>query len=212
MILVLIGAPGAGKGTQADLLVATQGWHKISTGDALRKQIAKRTAVGLEAEGYVKAGRLVPDAVLWGVLQEELQAHAGAKILLDGFPRNIQQAEALQALPALFAVRAVAHLDVPEEDLYERLVGRRVCQGCGASYHVHKRPPQSEHSCDHCGGALLLRSDDQPEKIKVRLAIYEADTKPVLDFYKRCGLYHRIDGRGDTEAVAAQLSAFAASF
>lgn len=205
MILVLMGAPGAGKGTQADMLVEKEGFVKVSTGDALRRQIQLGTEIGKKASGIMAAGELVPDHILLEILKAELEDKADKVVLLDGYPRNLTQAQTLQEVSRTKAVRGVIHIDVDSEELVERLSGRRTCSNCGASYHVVYGPPKSEGVCDRCGGAIVQRPDDQEDKVKVRLQVYEENTKPVLDFYKNRGLYHHIDGSGSVEEVNARI-------
>ena len=205
MIVVLTGAPGAGKGTQADILEAELGYRKVSTGDALRKHIKAGTEVGKVAKDIIEAGNLVPDDVLFEVLKEELGGKSDEKILLDGYPRNVNQAKTLKTLADVHPVKAAIHLDVPTSSLIERLSGRRVCSQCGRSCHVIYDAPKQEGVCDHCGGALAQRPDDAEEKVKVRLNVYEQETKPILDFYQAEGLYQRLDGSGAQQQVFAEL-------
>ncbi|SME88768.1 adenylate kinase [Pseudobacteriovorax antillogorgiicola] len=206
MIVVITGAPGAGKGTQADLLVEKQGFRKISTGDALRRQIKLGTEVGKKASELMSAGKLVPDDVLLDILKAELAATTEEKILLDGYPRNLSQAETLKTLKEQYPVKAALHLDVDSDVLMSRLCGRRTCGNCGASFHVNFSPPKVEGVCDRCGGQLQQRPDDNEEKVRVRLDVYENETKPVLDFYQGEGLYVRVDGNGSTEEVFERIS------
>lgn len=205
MIVLLAGAPGAGKGTQADLLAERAGFRKISTGDALRRQTKLGTDIGKKAKSFMESGRLVPDDVLFDVLKAELGMDPQEKILLDGYPRNISQAETLETMDAIHPVRAAIHLDVSREDLISRLSGRRVCSDCGATYHVATSPSRVSGKCDKCGGTVSQRADDEEGKVRVRLEVYETETKPILDFYKKKGLYRRIDGNGTTESVYSDL-------
>jgi adenylate kinase len=207
LIVILTGAPGAGKGTQADLLAQREGFKKISTGDALRKQIKEGTEIGNKAKAIMAEGKLVPDDVLLGILKAELDAARGCPILLDGYPRNVAQAKALQDLVGKEGVRGAVHLDVDHSALIQRISGRRTCVNCGASYHVLTSPPKKEGVCDRCGSEVIQRPDDTEEKVKVRLGVYESETRPVLDFYKDLGLYHRIDGNGPSESVYQALAA-----
>lgn len=193
MIVILAGAPGSGKGTQADRLVAEAGFCKISTGDALRRQISLGSEIGRSVESYLNAGKLVPDEILSGVLAEELKHAAGRMILLDGYPRTLNQAKSLDEMKDEYPVSSVIHLDILSEKLIARLTGRRVCQDCAASYHTENMPPAVAGVCDHCGGKLFQRSDDNAEKIRTRLDVYKQETMPVLDFYKERGLYRRLD-------------------
>lgn len=205
MIVVLTGAPGAGKGTQADLLTDKAGYRKISTGDALRRQIKLGTDVGLKARSFMDEGRLVPDDVLFGVLKAELGEDASENILLDGYPRNVKQAETLKEISSVNPVRSVVNLAVDEKELMERLCGRRVCQDCGASFHVMFKKSKVDGVCDRCNGNLIQRPDDNEEKVRVRLEVYEKETRPVLDFYRQEGLLREIDGAGDAEEIFLKL-------
>ena len=213
MIIILTGAPGAGKGTQADLLSQREGFKKISTGDALRKHIREGTEIGNKAKSYMSEGKLVPDNVLLGILQSELDAVRGFNILLDGYPRNVAQARSLQEIVGSDGIRAAVHLEVDPSALVQRISGRRTCVNCGTSYHVVTSPAKKDSICDRCGADIVQRPDDNEEKVKVRLGVYESETRPVLDFYRDLGLYHRVDGNGSTEevykALAAQLRSLA---
>ena len=205
MIIVLTGAPGAGKGTQAQLLAERNGFRKISTGDALRNQIKLGTEVGKKAQTYVKDGKLVPDEVLVKVLAAELGSSSKEKILLDGYPRNVNQAKTLEEIAGDHTIKAAVHLDVDRETLIERISGRRICGNCGANYHFAYSPPKKQGVCDKCAGNLIQRDDDSESKVKVRLDVYEKETRPILDFYRKKNLYHRVDGEGETEQVFQAL-------
>ncbi len=207
MITVLFGAPGAGKGTQADLLADRLGYKKISTGDALRKHIRSGTEVGLKARSYMDEGKLVPDDVLLEVLGSELLSSGNANVLLDGYPRNTAQAEALGALVKSKGIRYCIHLDVNSNVLVDRISGRRTCSSCGSTYHITYNPSKVFGVCDRCGGDTVQRPDDSEDKVKVRLAVYEQQTKPVLEFYKNAGLYRRVDGTGTTQEVFERICA-----
>jgi len=213
LIVILTGAPGAGKGTQADLLAQREGFKKISTGDALRKHIKEGTEIGNKAKSIMAEGKLVPDDVLLGILQSELEAARGFPILLDGYPRNVAQARALQELVGREGIRGAVHLEVDPIALVQRISGRRTCVNCGASYHATTNPPKKDKICDRCGSEVMQRPDDTEEKVKVRLGVYESETRPVLDFYKNLGLYYRVDGNETTEnvykALAPQLRSLA---
>ena len=206
MILVLTGAPGAGKGTQAELLVERMGFRTLSTGDALRRQIKLGSEVGKLAEAVMADGKLVPNEILLDILKAELGDVSEGSVLLDGYPRNLAQAETLKTLSSQYPVGAVLHLDVDEDILTGRLCGRRVCGSCGSSFHMEFNPPAVEGECDKCQGQLQQRPDDVEEKVKVRLGVYSSETKPILDFYRNEGIYMRVNGNGSTEDVFKRLS------
>ena len=206
MIIILTGAPGAGKGTQADLVSQRQGFKKISTGDALRKHIKLGTEVGSRAKAYMAEGKLVPDEVLLGVLHSELEAAGKMTVLLDGYPRNVAQAKALSDIVGRDQIAGAIHLDVNLNVLVDRISGRRTCSNCAATFHISASPFKEGGRCDRCSGELVQRPDDTEDKVKVRLAVYEEETRPVLDFYRNLGLYHRVDGNGSTEDVYNALA------
>lgn len=186
--LIVMGAPGVGKGTQASRLAADQGLCRIATGDLLRAALAAGTPLGREAEGYMKAGELVPDEVVLEMVDEELDrgtCRAGA--VFDGFPRTVEQARGLERLLAAreATLDLVLVIEVPEEEIVRRLSGRRVCQNCEKLYHLEFGPPRVEGRCDACGGDLVQRPDDRPETVRRRLAVYREETQPVIDFYER---------------------------
>ena len=205
MIVVISGAPGAGKGTQGDLIASRCGFRKISTGDALRNQVKLGTDIGKKAEAIMAQGKLVPDDVLFEILKKELGSSRSEKILLDGYPRNVAQAQTLETLKDIHPVVSVLHLEVPREDLVQRLSGRRVCSQCGATYHVNTRPTKRDGVCDACGGKVEQRPDDQPQKVAVRLDVYGTSTEPVFDYYRNRSLYRKLDGSRDAETVYQAL-------
>lgn len=207
MIVVLTGAPGAGKGTQADLLADRKGYRKLSTGDALRKHVKAGTEIGKVAGKIMERGDLVPDDVLFKILAEELGPNTKEVVLLDGYPRNIAQAETLGTLKAVHPVKAVIHLDVAREELVSRLSGRRVCPSCGSTFHVSANPPKMAGVCDKCGNTLQQRADDNPESVAVRLDVYEKNTRPILDHYAKQGIYKKVAGVGNTEEIYKRLMA-----
>lgn len=204
MKIIMLGAPGAGKGTQAEKLAAEYGLPHISTGDIFRKNIKEGTDLGKEAKGYMDAGKLVPDELTVRLLLDRVSDGDCAEgYILDGFPRTIPQAEALdEALEKLgekidFAI----DVDVPDENIIGRMSGRRACLKCGATYHLQFIPPKKEGICDECGAELVIRDDDKPETVKNRLAVYHEQTQPLVDYYKNKEVYHAVDGTQDVDAV-----------
>ncbi len=203
MNLVLLGAPGAGKGTQAKLLCERLGLSHLSTGDMLRAARESGTAVGREVAAIMDAGQLVSDDVVMALLQNGLRdATKGA--ILDGFPRNLQQANRLEQLPT-FHLDHVVSIDVPVEALVERLSGRRSCLACGAAFHVAFSPPEREGICDSCGAALVQRADDREEAIRKRLEVYEQSTRPLVDHYSKKGLLRAVHGTGEVGEVTQRI-------
>ena len=195
--VVLLGAPGAGKGTQAEHIVGTFGLPHISTGEILRAAVAAGTELGAQAQQYMQAGELVPDEVVIGIIRERLaQPDAARGFLLDGFPRTLHQAAALDDMLTA-AGRELTHavvLDVPEAELIERLSGRRTCRRCGKGYHIKFDPPKQAGVCDACGGELYQRADDNEETVRNRLVVYGEQTEPLIDYYSRKGLVDTISG------------------
>lgn len=208
MRVVLLGPPGAGKGTQARGLAARWGVPQIATGDMLREAVAAGTPLGREARRYMDAGELVPDAVIIGLAGDRLgQADAGKGFVLDGFPRTVAQAEALDRVLDERGVRLdrVVLFEVPEETLVVRLTGRRVCRACDRNYHVAFSPARAGGRCDGCGGELYQRGDDEEGTVRRRLAVYARDTQPLIEYYRRRGLLVAIDAGGSMEAVLAAV-------
>jgi adenylate kinase len=202
--LVFIGPPGAGKGTQAKSVSARYGIPAIATGDMLREALANKTPLGLEAKGYMDRGALVPDEVVVGLVGERLDRDDCRKgFLLDGFPRTVAQAEALHELLAARGevLDRVVAFDLSEGELLRRLTGRRVCQRCGANFHLVSSPPKRAGVCDACGGELIQRDDDNEATVSRRLAVYREQTEPLLDYYRRQGLLSAIPGEGRVETV-----------
>jgi adenylate kinase len=206
----MLGPPGAGKGTQARLLQDAFGVPQVSTGDMLREAQHNGSELGQAARRYMDAGQLVPDEVVIGLVEERLAASdCGRGFILDGFPRTVQQAQALQGLlaeggPGLDAVIAV---EVPREELIRRLSGRLVCRPCGAMFHRELNPPAVAGSCDRCGGELYQRDDDQLESVAVRLALYARETEPLEAFYRTTGLLRPVAGTGTRDEVFGRIRA-----
>ncbi|EOT25640.1 adenylate kinase [Enterococcus saccharolyticus] len=209
MNLILMGLPGAGKGTQAERIIAEYNIPHISTGDMFRAAMANETALGLEAKSYMDKGELVPDAVTNGIVKERLaEPDTDKGFLLDGFPRTLDQAEALdQMLKDLGKeIDAVIEIHVPEEILVDRLAGRYMCRTCGATYHKVFNPTTVEGTCDRCGGHdFYQREDDKPETVKNRLAVNVKSSEPILAYYKEKGLLQLIDGNREIDAVFADV-------
>ena len=194
MKLILLGAPGAGKGTQAEILSAKLGIPTISTGNILRAAIKDQTPIGMEAKSYMDAGKLVPDAVIIGIVAQRLeQPDCQAGFILDGVPRTIGQAEALDAAGVTFD--HVLSIEISDDEIVERMGGRRVCTACGAPYHVKNMPPKVEGVCDACGGKLEARADDKPEVVRDRLNVYHQETAPLKDFYAARNLLKTVDNQ-----------------
>lgn len=210
MKLMIMGPPGAGKGTQAEVLVKELGITHISTGDMFRAAIKEGTEMGKKAKEYMDKGQLVPDEVVVGMVRDRLSQPDCAKgFLLDGFPRTLAQAEALSKTLDQMGIKldGVINIDVPRERLMARLTGRRVCKGCGASYHVMFNPPKTEGVCNTCGGELYQRSDDNEETVGNRLDVYEAQTQPLIDYYKERGLLLNINGDQEIVKVLKEIMA-----
>ncbi len=209
MRLVLLGAPGAGKGTQAKKLIDKYGIPQISTGDILRAAVAEGTPLGKEAKGYMDRGELVPDSVVLGLVQERLRQEDCRKgYILDGFPRNTAQAEALDGILGELGMEltAAVSVDVPMEDLMKRLTGRRTCRGCGQMFNIYFGPPAAEGVCDKCGGELYQRDDDREETIRKRLEVYEAQTAPLVEYYGARGILKHVDGTGSIEEIFEKIT------
>jgi adenylate kinase len=209
-ILVFLGAPGAGKGTQAKRLVEKYGIPQISTGDLLRAAVAAGTALGKEAKSYMDRGELVPDSVVLGMVKERLSQDDCKKgFILDGFPRNVAQAEALDKMLAEMnmPLDIALNLDVPFDDLMKRLTGRRTCKSCGQMYNVYYSPSKVEGKCDKCGGELFQRDDDKEETIKKRLDVYRAQTEPLIDYYSKKGILKSVSGTGSIDEIFNSICA-----
>lgn len=204
MNIILFGAPGAGKGTQSQLLIEKMGMVQISTGDLFRAAIKNQTELGIKAKSFMDKGELVPDSVTIGMVREVLEK--GTKnVILDGFPRNVTQAEALEVLMGEMGLKVekAIFLEVPLSILSDRLTGRRVCKNCGAVYHIQSKPTKKPGVCDNCGGEVYQRADDKAEVIGNRLRAYEEFTSPLKDYYKRAGKFAVVNGdRGEAEVFA----------
>lgn len=212
--LILLGPPGAGKGTQAERLGADFALAHISTGDMLRAQVARGTELGRQAEKYMNAGELVPDEVILGMIGQRIgEQDAREGFLLDGFPRNTSQADALAATLADSGRRltGVLLIDVPDEVLVRRLAGRRVCLKNGHVYHVELDPPKREGVCDQDGSRLIQRDDDMQETIRRRLEVYARQTAPLIDYYENAGLLRRFDGQRNPDEVHTHIRATVAT-
>jgi len=208
--LILLGPPGAGKGTQAKMLIERFGIPQISTGDMLRAAVAAKTELGLKAKACMDAGTLVPDEVVIGIVGERLQQSDCDKgFILDGFPRTVPQADALKTTLAGLgkALTAVISLEVDSEALVERLTGRRTCRSCGRGYHLKFDPPAKADLCDACGGELIQRDDDREETIRKRLRVYQEQTAPLVTYYQEEGLLVAIDGMQEMTAVQEDILA-----
>ena len=208
MNILLFGPPGAGKGTQSSLLIERKKMRHISTGDLFRAAIKNVTPLGKEAKGYLDSGRLVPDSVTIGMVQEVLRELKGQSFILDGFPRNLSQADALETLLHEHRLRLdkAIFLEVATDELVERLSGRRTCRACGATYHVTSKPPKDGVHCDVCGSAdIYQRPDDQPKAIRTRLQVYEASTMPLKEYYEKKGQLRLVNGLGNIEIVYQQI-------
>jgi len=208
MRLMLLGAPGVGKGTQAQRLAQRYKAVRISTGDLLREAVRLKTPLGVEAKRYMDQGTLVPDAVMIGLVREQLLARQGqAGYVLDGFPRTIAQADALGQLldECREPLDAVANLEVDEKELIRRLSGRRTCPQCQRVYHIESAPSAKGAQCDVCGTTLVQRDDDRAETVKKRLTVYREQTRPLLDYYRDRGLLRGIDGLGPVDSVTERI-------
>ena len=210
MYILLMGPPGAGKGTQAEKLIRDYGIPQISTGDMFRAAVKAGTALGIEAKSYMDKGALVPDSVTIGIVKERLQQEDCKKgWILDGFPRNTDQARALDKILKEIGIKltSVITIKVENKDLIKRICGRMMCKKCGASFHKEFRPPVRENICDNCGSELYQRADDNEATVGQRLAVYESKTKPLIDYYKESGSYCEIDGNQSMEDVYKQIQA-----
>ena len=206
MNLILLGAPGAGKGTQAEILCQRLHIPTISTGNMIREALKSGTEMGLKAKAFIEAGQLVPDEVVIGIVRDRLQEDDCRNgFILDGFPRTIPQAEALDRMG--ITIDRVVDINVPDEVITQRVSGRRVCPGCGNSYHIETKKPQTDGVCDRCGTTLVQRKDDEPQTVQERLHVYHEQTEPLRDYYAAAGKLLEVDGQQDIQIVAEQTLA-----
>lgn len=202
MKLILLGAPGAGKGTQAEVICKALNIPAISTGNIIREALAQGTEMGLKAKSFMDEGKLVPDDVVIGIIKERLAKDDCANgFILDGFPRTIPQAEALDAMGV--GIDKVIDIEVPDEKIAARMSGRRVCKDCGSSYHLEYKAPKADGRCDSCDGELVQRKDDAPETVLDRLAVYHEQTEPLKDFYSKKGILRIVEGQEEVADTSA---------
>ena len=204
MNIIFLGAPGAGKGTQAEIVAEKYNIPTISTGNIIREALKNGTEMGLKAKAYTEAGQLVPDEVVIGIIKERLaKGDCENGFILDGFPRTIPQAEALDAMGII--IDKVVDIEVPDEAIAERMTGRRVCPDCGASYHLINKKPAKEGICDACGAALIQRKDDAPETVADRLKVYHDQTEPLKGYYEKTGKLEIVEGLGSVADITARV-------
>lgn len=204
MKLILLGAPGAGKGTQAEIIASKLSIPTISTGNILREAIRNGTKTGLEAKRYMDEGKLVPDDVIIGIVADRVaQPDCAGGYILDGMPRTIPQAQALEDRGIHFD--HVISIEIADEVIEKRMTGRRVCSNCGASYHVVANPPKAEGVCDSCGGVLTIRKDDAPETVRNRLSVFHKETEPLKEFYQKLGKLQLVDGNQPIEKATSAI-------
>jgi len=209
MLIILLGPPGAGKGTQAESLVQKYALAYISTGEILRGAVKKGSSMGRQAKQYMDQGQLVPDEVVVGIVRERLSEPDCARgALLDGFPRTVVQARSLDQVLSDMDCKldAVIHIEVEEEELIARLTGRRVCRDCGATYHIKFNSPKVLNVCDQCGGELSQREDDSIATVTERLVVYKKQTEPLIDYYRQKGLLNTIDGNQEIGIITTQIN------
>jgi len=211
MRLVFFGAPGVGKGTQAQRLAAQEKIPQVSTGEILRKSVERGTPLGLRAKGYMDSGMLVPDEVVIGLVREKLTGPECARgYILDGFPRTVAQAEALDRMFKETGTPGLDHVvsfEVSTDEIIRRLSGRRSCSTCQTVYHIEHDPPKREGVCDKCGGTLVQRADDKPETVLARLKVFDQQTRPLVEYYQEQGLLRRVEATGSIDQVYKQLLA-----
>ena len=209
MKIIMLGAPGAGKGTQAKQIAEKYSIPHISTGDIFRANIKNGTDLGKKAKEYMDQGLLVPDELTCDLVMDRIQQDDCKNgFVLDGFPRTIPQAEALDAALTKIGetMDYAIDVDVPDENIVSRMSGRRACLDCGATYHIVSLPPKTEGKCDHCGSDLVLRDDDKPETVQKRLSVYHEQTQPLIDYYKKQGILKSVDGTQPMEAVFTAIT------
>ena len=209
MRLVFFGAPGVGKGTQAQRLAVQERIPQVSTGEILRESVKQGTPLGLQAKGFMESGKLVPDDVVIGLAREKLTSPECSRgYILDGFPRTVAQAEALDRMFRETGSSGLDHVvsfDVPNAEIIQRLSGRRSCPTCQTVYHIEHDPPKREGHCNKCGGALVQRADDKPETVEARLKVFDQQTSPLVEYYQKRGLLRRVDSTGDINDVYRRL-------
>jgi adenylate kinase len=209
MRLVLLGGPGAGKGTQARMLEKRLNVPQVASGDLLRAAVRNRTALGVEAKRYMDKGALVPDELVLRFIEERLrQADAASGFILDGFPRTVAQAETLSAMlkeRGLQQIDKAVAIIVPDDEIVKRISGRRTCKNCGAMYHLIYDPPRNHNLCNSCNGELYQRDDDAEDTVRMRLEVYAATMRPLLEYYERKGLLSQIDGIGRPEEIQQRI-------
>lgn len=204
MNIIFLGAPGAGKGTQAEIIADKYNIPTISTGNIIREALKNGTEMGLKAKAFIEAGQLVPDEVVIGIIKERLaKGDCENGFILDGFPRTIPQAEALDSMG--INIDKVVDIEVPDEAIAERMTGRRVCPDCGASYHLVNKKPAKEGICDNCGAELVQRKDDAPETVADRLKVYHDQTEPLKGYYEKTGKLRIVEGLGDVADITANV-------
>ena len=204
MRIILLGAPGSGKGTQAEYISEKLSIPSVSTGAILREAVQNKTSIGIKAKEYMDSGSLVPDDIILGIVGEKINSDECKNgVIFDGFPRNVAQAEAFESICEMDCVLL---FDVPDEVIKRRLTGRRACSDCGKTYHIDSNPPRTENICDACGGKLIQRSDDSEQTIAARLKVYHEETEPLIEFYKTRGKVKVIPGDLDVAQTAAAVA------
>ena len=207
MIWLIFGAPGSGKGTQSYMLSEKYGFKHLSTGDMFRKHLKEETELGKEAKSFMDKGNLVPDHLVTAMVAQELKGNKDQDFILDGFPRTLDQTKGLEKICSEedMEIKGVLYLNVPDEDIIKRLSGRRVCESCGAVYHVESKPEAKTGVCDVCQGSVVQRKDDTKDVIEHRLNVYKGSTEPLMAYYKEKGLIYEVDGLGETQDVFKRL-------